>query len=165
MRARCAIMERSAALPRRFFERLIEVFGDDCEVLTVSENGRPISSVLSYFFRGRVLPYYTGSRRDARSSGANDLMYWALMRRAVERGCATFDFGRSKIGTGPYNFKRNWGFEPRPIAHQYRLLKAHQLPNVNPTNPRYAVLIEAWRQLLPTPVANAISPMLSRSLA
>jgi FemAB-related protein (PEP-CTERM system-associated) len=152
------------ALPRRFFDRLTSTFGPDCEILTVHAEGRPISSVLSYFFRGRVLPYYTGSRREARARGANDMMYWALMRRAVERGCTVFDFGRSKVGTGPYDFKRNWGFEPRPVTHLYRLLKRSTLPDLNPTNPRYAMLIEAWRRL-PLPVANAISPMLSRSLA
>jgi FemAB-related protein (PEP-CTERM system-associated) len=152
------------ALPRRFFEQLLSRFGDDCEILTVHHQGRPISSVLSYFFRDRVLPYYTGSRREARAVGANDMMYWSLMRRAVERGCTTFDFGRSKVGTGPYSFKRNWGFEPRPIAHQYRMIKGGDLPNLNPTNPRYALFIQAWRRL-PVPVANAISPILSRSLA
>jgi FemAB-related protein (PEP-CTERM system-associated) len=152
------------ALPKRFFEQLLSTFDEDCEILTVYADGRPISSVMSYFFRERVLPYYTGSRLEARATGANDLMYWALMRRAADRGCTVFDFGRSKIGTGPYSFKRNWGFEPRPITHQYRLLKRKTLPNVNPTNPRYAILIHAWRRL-PLPLANAISPLLSRSLA
>lgn len=153
------------ALPRKFFDTLLSTFGEDCEVLTVHQNGAPISSVLSYYFRGAVLPYYTGSRREAaRGSGANDMMYWALMRRAVERGCTVFDFGRSKVGTGPYSFKRNWGFEPRPISHQYRLMNSDELPNINPTNPRYALFIKAW-QKLPVPVATAISPILSRSLA
>jgi FemAB-related protein (PEP-CTERM system-associated) len=119
--------------------------------------------VLSYYFRDRVLPYYTGGAEEARATGANDMMYWSLMRRAAGRGCAVFDFGRSKLGTGPYNFKRNWGFEPRPIVHQYYLARAQELPNVNPTNPRYRLFIEAWRRL-PLPLANAISPFLSRSL-
>jgi FemAB-related protein (PEP-CTERM system-associated) len=151
------------ALPRRYFEKLLEVFGDDCEVLTVANGDQPISSVLSYFHEGRVLPYYTGSHPAARGTGANDLMYWALMRRAVDRGCDVFDFGRSKVGTGPFSFKRNWGFEPRPITHQYRLLGADRLPNVNPTNPRYAAMIGIWRKL-PVPIANTVSPFLSRSL-
>ena len=151
-------------LPRRYFEALLDVFGEACEILTVRQGGRPISSVLSFFYRDRVLPYYTGSIVEARRSGANDMMYWALMRRAVERGASVFDFGRSKVGTGPYSFKSNWGFTPRPIAHQYLLLGRDTLPNLNPTNPRYARLIEAWRRL-PLPIANAISPFISRSLA
>lgn len=152
------------ALPRRFFEKLLSTFGDGAEILTVHHQGRPISSVLSYFFRDAVLPYYTGSHGDARGTGANDMMYWALMRRAVERGYSVFDFGRSKIGTGPYNFKRNWGFEPRAISNQYRLIKSAAPPNLNPTNPRYALFIKAW-QSLPLPIANTVSPLLSRDLA
>lgn len=152
------------ALPPRYFQRLLREFGQDCEVLTVYAGERPIASVLSYFYKDQVLPYYTGSHPDARRTGANDLMYWLLMRRAVERGKTEFDFGRSKVGTGPFSFKRNWGFEPRPITHQYRLLDGGGLPNVNPTNPRYARLIQLWRRL-PVPVANRISPLVSRSLA
>jgi len=120
--------------------------------------------VLCYYHGAVVLPYYTGSSLEARSTGANDMMYWALMRRAVERGYTTFDFGRSKVDTGPYNFKRNWGFQPRSISHHYRLLNQAELPNINPTNPRYAAFIKAWRRL-PLPVATAVSPLLSRSLA
>ena len=152
------------ALPRRFFQALKEAFGDRCEILTVRQEGRPVSSVLSYYYRGRVLPYYTGSMPEARTLGSNDLMYWKLMRRAAGHGCAVFDFGRSKRGTGPFSFKRNWGFEPRAVTHHYRLIRSRGLPNVNPTNPKYRTMIEAWRRL-PLPVANAISPLLSRSLA
>jgi len=152
------------ALPPRYFQRLLQEFGPDCEVLTVYAGDRPVASVLSYFYKDHVLPYYTGSHPDARRLGANDLMYWVLMRRAVDRGKTIFDFGRSKVGTGPFSFKRNWGFEPRPITHQYRLLAGGGLPNVNPTNPRYRRLIEVWRRL-PVPVANRISPLVSRSLA
>ncbi|MDB5453987.1 MAG: FemAB family system-associated protein [Caulobacteraceae bacterium] len=151
------------ALPRRYFEHLLKTFAGDCEVLTVRQDGRPIGSVVSYFYKGRVMPYYTGSHPDARKVGSNDALYWALMRRAVSRQHLIFDFGRSKVGTGPYAFKRNWGFEPRPIVHQYRLLKATALPNLNPTNAKYAHLIQLWRQL-PLPIATGISPLLSRNL-
>ncbi len=152
------------ALPRRFFDRLLAQFRDQCSILTVHHDGRPVSSVLSYHFGGRVLPYYTGSLPVARALGANDHMYWALMRRAVARGDRIFDFGRSKVDTGPFHFKRNWGFEPRPIINLFRLRPGAGLPNINPTNARYALFIRAWRRL-PLPVANLVSPPLSCSLA
>ena len=151
-------------LPRRFYENLLTVFGETCEILTIRKDGVPTSSVMSFYYRDKVLPYYTGSLVEARRSGANDMMYWALMRRAVERGATIFDFGRSKVGTGPYSFKSNWGFTPRPLTTQYLLLGRDTLPNLNPTNPRYAKIIAAW-QRLPIPVANTISPFISRSLA
>jgi len=146
--------------PKRFFAAILKAFPDQADVLTVWQDDRPLSSVLSYYFRDRVYPYYTGSDPAARTAGTNDLMYWKLMRHAVARGAKVFDFGRSKVGTGPFSFKKNWGFEPRPIAHQYLLLKRDTLPNVNPTNPRYARLIEIWRRL-PVPVANTVSSFIS----
>jgi FemAB-related protein (PEP-CTERM system-associated) len=149
--------------PKKFFREILRVFPDNADVLTVWQNDTPLSSVLSYYFRDRVYPYYTGSNPKARVAGTNDLMYWKLMRHAVGRGAKIFDFGRSKVGTGPYSFKKNWGFEPRPIAHQFLLVRRETLPNLNPTNPRYAPAIEIWRRL-PLPVANFISPFISRNL-
>mgnify|MGYP000376142690 FL=1 len=94
------------ALSKRFFETLLSVFGKDCEILTVSgPDGRLLSSVLTFYFRDEVLPYYAGDDFAARDLAANDFKYWELMRRACARGCRIFDYGRSKIGTGPYNFK------------------------------------------------------------
>lgn len=151
------------ALPRRYFEEVIAALGPMCEVLTARLEGRAISSVVTYTFRGRVMPYYVGSGPEARRLGANDLLYWSLMRRGAARGCTVFDFGRSKVGTGPYHFKHNWGFEARPIVNQFRLLKARELRELNPTNPSYRLLIAGWRRL-PLLVATAVSPLLSRGL-
>jgi FemAB-related protein (PEP-CTERM system-associated) len=149
--------------PKRYFRAILDTFPNNADVLTIWQDDKPLSSVLSYYFRDRVYPYYTGSDPAARNAGTNDLMNGKLRRHAVARGCKIFDFGRSKIGTGPFSFKKNWGFEPRPIAHQYLLLKRDTLPNVNPTNPRYAKLIEIWRRL-PIPVANFVSQFISRNL-
>lgn len=149
--------------PKHFFQTILDAFPDNADVLTVWRDDKPLSSVLSYYFRDRVYPYYTGSDLEARNAGTNDLMYWKLMRHAVARGCRIFDFGRSKVETGPYAFKKNWGFEPRPIPHQYLLITRDTLPNLNPTNPRYAKLIEVWRRL-PLPVANFFSQFISRNL-
>ncbi len=152
------------ALPKQFFARLRERFGERCEVLTVTDPaGKPLSSVLSFYFRDEVLPYYAGDDERARGLAANDFKYWELMRRACERGCRVFDYGRSKVGTGPYAFKKNWGFEPRPLAYEYRLYKRDSVPQNNPMNPKYRVFIALWRRL-PIGVANALGPLIVRNL-
>lgn len=78
--------------PRRYFEALRRVFGDDCEVLlALSPEGEPVAGVMSFYFRDEVLPYYAGDLPQARDLGANDFKYWELMRRACERGVKVFD--------------------------------------------------------------------------
>jgi FemAB-related protein (PEP-CTERM system-associated) len=150
--------------PRRYFETLLEVFGRDAEVLTVLDpGGRPVSSVLSFYFRDEVLPYYAGDAAEARDLAANDFKYWELMRRACERGCRVFDYGRSKRGTGSFDFKKNWGFEAEPLHYEYALRRGGRIPEHNPLNPKYRALIALWRRL-PLPVANRLGPFLARSL-
>ncbi|MDT3670668.1 MAG: FemAB family PEP-CTERM system-associated protein [Aromatoleum sp.] len=152
------------ALPKAFFERLRRDFGHDCEVLTVTDSDRqPLSSVLTFYFRDEVLPYYAGDAVAAREVAANDFKYWELMRHACARGCRLFDFGRSKVGTGPYSFKKNWGFEPQPLSYEYRLYKRDAIPQNNPMNPKYRGFIAVWRRL-PLRVANALGPHIVRNL-
>ena len=85
------------------------------------------------------------------------------MRRACERGYRVFDYGRSKVGTGPYSFKKNWGFEPQPLSYEYRLYKRDAIPQNNPMNPKYRAFIAVWRRL-PLPVANTLGPYIVRNL-
>ncbi len=151
------------ALPKRYFALLKEVFGPDCEVLTVLHEGRVISSVLTFYFRDEVLPYYAGDTEDARHLAANDFKYWELMRRGCERGYRLFDYGRSKRGTGQFDFKKNWGFEPQALHYEYFLVSAPGIPQHNPTNPKYRLFIEMWKRL-PTPVANALGPHIVKHL-
>lgn len=152
------------ALPKRFFQSLKDSFGEACEVMTVcDQGGKPLSSVLSFYFRDEVLPYYAGDDVAARDLAANDFKYWELMRRACERGCKVFDYGRSKVGTGPYSFKKNWGFEPQPLSYEYRLYKRDSVPQNNPMNPKYRAFIALWRRL-PIGVANALGPHIVRNL-
>ena len=152
------------AMPKRYFDTLLQVFGKDCEVLTVTgPDGQLLSSVLSFYFRDEVLPYYAGDDESARHLAANDFKYWELMRRACERGCKLFDYGRSKEGTGPYAFKKNWGFEPQPLHYEYCLYKRDAIPQNNPNNPKYKLFIAAWRRM-PIGLANWLGPHIVRNL-
>ena len=152
------------AMPKRWFQALRDAFGDDCEVLTVvSAEGNPLSSVMSFYFRDEVLAYYAGDSEAARDVAANDFKYWELMRRACARGLKVFDFGRSKQGTGPYAFKKNWGFEPTPLHYEYQLYKRDAVPQNNPNNAKYRLLIATWRRL-PIRLANWLGPLVVRNL-
>ena len=151
-------------LGRRYFECLKSVFAADSEIVTVTFDGQPLTSVLSFFFRDEVLPYYGGGSSAAREYAANDFMYWDVMRRACESGLRIFDFGRSKVGTGSFDFKRHWGFEPEPLYYENHLLHLSEVPEINPLNPKYALMVAAWKRL-PLSVANVIGPFLARELA
>lgn len=154
----------SPVFPRRYFRALAEAFPDEHDVTTVLHEGRPVASVLNFHFRGEVLPYYGGGTVAARALSANEVMYWEVMRRAGnERGAVRFDFGRSKAGTGAFDYKKNWGFEPEQLHYCYRLAPGAAIPENNPNNPKYRLFIALWKRL-PVPVANLLGPPLVRGL-
>lgn len=132
---------------KHYFQVLKDVFADNCSVLTITNNGELVGSVMSFYFRDQVLPYYGGGTAAARSCKGNDFMYWELMRRSCEQGIKLFDYGRSKVGTGAYSFKKNWGFEPVPLHYEYHLVKSSELPNISPTNPKYKMFIDVWKKM------------------
>ena len=149
---------------KKYFQTLKDVFADQCEVLTVEHKGQLIASVMSFYFKDEILPYYGGGTNLARELKGNDFMYWEVMRRAVEKGVKIFDYGRSKIGTGSYNFKKNWGFSPKPIFYEFYLVKSASMPDINPLNPKYQFFIAAWKRL-PLAVSQWIGPWLSKDLS
>jgi FemAB-related protein (PEP-CTERM system-associated) len=148
---------------RKYFRLLKETFGKDCEIQTITNEGRVVSSVLSFYFRDEVLPYYGGGTAEAREVAGNDFMYWELMRRACEGGYKVFDFGRSKVGTGAFDFKKNWGFSPQPLHYEYQLHRSRKLPDNNPLSPKFQLFIKMW-QRLPLPLANALGPHIVKDL-
>jgi FemAB-related protein (PEP-CTERM system-associated) len=154
----------SPVFPRRYFQALAEAFPDEHDVTTVLDAGTPVASVLNFHFREEVLPYYGGGLAAARRNSANEFMYWEVMRRAGrERGATLFDFGRSRIDSGAFAYKKNWGFAPQELRYCYRLAAGARIPENNPDNPKYRLFIAAWKRL-PLPVAKLLGPPLVRGL-
>ena len=151
------------ALPKKYFALIKEVFGKDCELLIVTKDGKPISGVMTFYFRDEVLPFYAGDDLDARDLAGNDFKYWELMKRGCERGYKVFDYGRSKRGTGSFDFKKNWGFEPTPLHYEYKLITATKIPENNPLNPKYRLMIATWKKL-PIGIANWLGPHIVKYL-
>jgi len=153
----------SPVFPRRLFRALLSEFDKECQILTVWHGEQMVAGVLTLFYEDQVLPYYGGALREALPYAVNDFMYWELMCHAARAGYRVFDFGRSRVGTGAYDFKRHWGFEPVPLPYQYILRGGGSVPNVSPSNPRFHLAMEAWKRL-PLPVAKLLGPPLTRYL-
>lgn len=149
--------------PKRWFEALLQEFPGACDITFARHGDTIVAAVMSFYDGDTVLPYYGGGLPAARAIKGYDFMYWALMARAAANGYRTFDFGRSKAGTGPFSFKKNWGFTPEPLGYRYQLIRATEHYLKNPDSPRYRRFVEAWKRLPPF-VVNRIGPLIARDL-
>ncbi|OZA93641.1 MAG: FemAB [Erythrobacter sp. 34-65-8] len=150
--------------PRSLFDAVLDQFGDQADILTVRYQGVPVASVLSLYHGGAVMPYWGGGTFSARALRANERMYYELMLHARRRGYDRFDFGRSKNGSGPYSYKKNWGFVPEPLSYASWTAPGLRPRNIDPTSDTYSARIELWKKL-PLPLANLLGPPIARGLA
>lgn len=131
-----------------FFRQLQQAYGDNCLCLVVKDGDEPVAGVISFVFRDEIVPYFSGSTAAGMRKNANNVMYLTLMEHAVRSGLRWFDFNRTRRDNhGPYDFKRFHGFEPSPLHYQFVLGRAGQLPNLSPSNPKYALAGWVWRRL------------------
>lgn len=152
------------ALPKAFFVRLMAELGPRCDVLFVRDReGRAVSAILNLLHRDSLHAGFAGELPSARELAANDFKYWQLMRHALARGCTVFDFGRSKRGTGSFKFKELWGFEASPLHYEYMMLEGGQVPQNNPSNPKFELAMKVWSRL-PRFVVDRLGPRLIHGL-
>lgn len=145
--------------PKELFIACLEEL-PGADLLSIRQQGRVIGSVLNFYFKDQMLPFFAGTAPEARTFGVNNYMYWHMLRTGYARGYRVFDFGRSKAGTGAFQFKKNFGMTPTPLEYQYELVGVDSLPEVNPNNPKYAAAISIWKRL-PVGLHARFGPLIS----
>ncbi|MDQ7065672.1 MAG: FemAB family PEP-CTERM system-associated protein [candidate division KSB1 bacterium] len=143
--------------PVSLFENIFSEAGAQADILLVTHKGKGVAGVMSFYYKQTVLPYYGGSLPSKRYLAPNNYMYYSLINHASEKGISYFDFGRSKVNTGAYHFKRHMGFSPTPLPYQYYLMNGARIPNNNPLNPKFRLAIGIWRRL-PLAMTKVIGP-------
>jgi len=149
---------------RGLFRNGLREFGSqNCKIFSVHYQGKLVAAVWTLFYKDEVVPYYGGSLREYNHLAVNNFMYWMLIKYGCENGYRLFDFGRSKKGTGSFNFKKRWGMVMSDLPYQYALVRSQSMPDTSPLNPKYSLGIRVW-QRLPLWVTNMVGPVVARHL-
>jgi hypothetical protein len=137
----------SPPLPDTFFAAMFERFGGQAAICCVNGGGHPVAAGI-LLASGPVMEVpWAASRPRARSSAANMLLYWTMIRSAIEDGYDVFDMGRSTPGTGSHRFKGQWGGQSQPLAWTYWQRWPAQLPAYTRGGPDLAMARRVWSHL------------------
>lgn len=145
----------------RWLETLAEEFHDSIDLKLAYHQGRPVAGVLSLTFRDTLFPHYAGACPDAGRLAVNNFIYWELMKDAAGKGLRRFDFGRSKRGTGAYQFKSSWNMQVDTLDYQVFLVRQKDEPNFSPTNPKFEMATRLW-SLMPLNATTWLGPKVVR---
>jgi len=148
---------------RVFFERVLRTFAEQTLVVIVRNVQGPIAAGLAFRHGDIVEVPWASSLNEFRPLCPNHLLYWFVMKWAMEHRVRVLDFGRSTPNEGTFHFKSQWGAEPSPLHWEYVLLGRHDLPDQSPKNPKFKLAIEAWKRS-PLWLTNTIGPRIVRSI-
>ena len=149
--------------PRRMFEEGRREFGSECKIFSVHWKGRLVSAVWTLFYKDEFISFFAASLKEYNHLSVNNFMYWMLMKYGCENGYRTFDFGRSKKGTGAFAFKEHWGMTMSGLKYQYALVRRPSMPDTSPLNPKFSLGIRIW-QKLPLSLTRTLGPVISKHL-
>jgi FemAB-related protein (PEP-CTERM system-associated) len=142
---------------KRLFSEALRLFPDEARVFVVRLGRIPLAASITFRHRDTALVPWASSLRAYRQHCPNMLLYWSMLEESVRAGTRVFDFGRSTAGSGTHQFKVQWGAEERAMPWEYILLTRNTAPDHGPQNPKFVLLIEAWKRL-PVAVTNRIGP-------
>lgn len=142
---------------KQFFAKIIETFPDNCHLISISVDDSPVAAAFLLGYGQMLEIPWASSLRKVNSMSINMLLYWEVLKYAINNDYHKFDFGRSTVDSGTYRFKKQWGAVPRQLYWHYWLKEGHTRPHLSPDNSKYKTAINIWRKL-PLSITNTIGP-------
>jgi len=145
-----------------FFQNILRS-AKDAVILLVRRQGRAVAGAIALRRGERIeLPWICSDYAQA-SHQVNEFLYWNAIEWACSGGARELDLGRCSIDSGTYRFKMQWNPEVRPLFWYYWLASGTALPELSPSNPKYALAVRCWKRM-PIALANRLGPWIVRNI-
>lgn len=104
--------------PKRWFQNLIQYFGDALRIRIAFKGERPIAAILTLRFKDTLVYKFGCSDARFHKLGGIHSLFWRSIQDAKSQGLRTFDLGRSEWeNTGLITFKDRWGATRRELTY------------------------------------------------
>ena len=148
---------------KRFIKNILLSFPDNSWLIIIKLQQRAVAAGFLLGSGDTMEIPLASTVRDVNHLSMNMFLYWEVLQFAIKQNYAQFDFGRSSKNTGTYRFKQQWGAKPKQLYWHYWLDNSEAPPSMNPSNPKYALIIKLWKRL-PVVLANLLGPLIVRNL-
>ena len=149
---------------KQFFKTVLDAASAETKIVVLKNTqGLPVSASFLLGYKQRLEVPWASTLRKYNYTNANMQLYWQMLKYACDKGYQTFDFGRSSADASTYKFKKQWGAEPVQLHWHYWLAGGEELPELNPNNPKYRLVIRLW-QKMPVWLTKLVGPKIVKSL-
>jgi len=133
---------------KQFFARLIESeLKEKMHIGIVYCDAKPVACCFLMGHQKMMEIPWASALQSANHMNVNMYMYWEVLKKTLQEGHRFFDFGRSSVDGSTYRFKKQWGAQAHQLYWYYWLPEDTVMPELNPNNPKYQLLISVWKKL------------------
>jgi lipid II:glycine glycyltransferase (peptidoglycan interpeptide bridge formation enzyme) len=90
-----------AGHPKDYYQKMLDIFGNNCELLVAKQNEKPLAAILVTFAGDTATYYFGASDHEFRNLMAPYLIQFEAIKIAKKRDCHFYDF----LGVAPENAK------------------------------------------------------------
>lgn len=148
---------------KQFFRKIFHIWPEHAHIVVVYLYDKPVACGFLLGYKDTLEIPWASALRSTNAIGINMFMYWKILCFAIQSGYQYFDFGRSSSDSGTYRFKAQWGAKPIQNYWNYWLPEHAELPQINPNNPKYQLVIFVWKRL-PLFLTNLIGPYIVKNI-
>ncbi len=148
---------------KAFFMEILQCFTAQSKIVIVYLKGKPVAAAFLLGHKHTLEIPWASTINDVNHLSINMLLYWEVLKFAINNQYRYFDFGRSSKDSGTFRFKRQWGARPKQLYWHYWLPNNAKLPELNPNNPKYMLAISLWKKL-PVSITRFIGPSIVKNL-
>ena len=132
---------------KAWYEQIIDAYGEHLYIATVYFENIAVGAAMVITTNNKAVVPWASTLADYNRLAPNMLLYWAVLSEATDLGMQEFDFGRSTVGEGTYNFKKQWGALPQKLSWQ-EYDNGQLQAVVSTTQSKARALVEnIWRRL------------------
>jgi FemAB-related protein (PEP-CTERM system-associated) len=147
---------------KKFFEAILEEFGDRCEILIMEVPGLGVVSGGILITCGDTMFHpYAVTLKSALPKSLNNSFYWKLIEHACRKNLKCFDMGRSHQDQGTFQYKKNWEAQPVQLYYNYFLARGEIIPSRETNQIKLAT--NMWKKM-PLMITNALGPNLIKRM-
>jgi lipid II:glycine glycyltransferase (peptidoglycan interpeptide bridge formation enzyme) len=114
-------------------------------------------------FKDTIEGMWTYALDEYKNLNINYFLYWKMIENACQRGFKKFHLGRSTANSTAVSYKKKWNAIPVQLYWEYIMDDSKPIPELNVDNPKYKLLINAWRRL-PLKLTQTVGPYFAKNI-
>lgn len=104
---------------RLFLDCIFRSLKNNVDILTIRQNEKAIAAMLLVKFKKQLSDPMASSLKKYLPLNPNMLLYWGALEYGCKNGYEEFDFGRSNVNSGTYNFKLQWDAQSYNLSYDF----------------------------------------------